>query len=44
MRAILCRPEIRRIEIGCVDTPTDPVIDPICCSNHGYELAARLSR
>ena len=44
MRAIQCRPEIRRSETGCVDTPTDPVIDPICCSNHGYEPAARLSR
>ena len=43
MREILCRPEFGRSEIGCVDVLADPVIDPICCSNHGGELAARLS-
>jgi hypothetical protein len=41
MRAILCR---QRGGIGCVDGPPNPVIDPICCSNDCYELAARLSR
>jgi hypothetical protein len=42
MRKILCRPEVRTDEIGCVDPPTDPVIDPMCCAN--LELAVRLSR
>src|SRR5436309_12659489 len=34
LRAILCRPQIRTDEIGCVHPPTYPAIDPTCCADY----------
>src|SRR5262245_40702801 len=39
-RGVGCRPDVRLEKIGCVDMPTNPVIDPVGRSNHGGELAS----
>jgi hypothetical protein len=31
-----CRAEVSWGKIGCVDTPTNPVIDAVGCSSHGH--------
>jgi putative tryptophan/tyrosine transport system substrate-binding protein len=44
MTEILCRPDIKRDKTGCADPPTHPVIDPICCADHGPEPVVQLPR
>src|SRR5262249_3653317 len=29
-----CRPEVSWGKIGCMDTPPNPVVDPVGCSSH----------